>query len=622
MKKEYSVREIIPKVAPFVRPFVGLIALSFLANLIFSLVNASVLAIVEPIFRTLFGGGGEGVFRETAPALNKGFGSGLKAWFDEFIYSTIVGPNLYDSIRNLSVLIFILFVIRGLAKYFGNLISVRMEEGIMKNVRDALFVKVTDLSMAFFARKRTGEVISLLTNDVGVLNHATINSVTTLWREATTIIIYVVILMAISAKLTLIAVSISVLGFLLIRTSTSFLRRYGSRMQSAQADYTSTLQETVLGIRVVKALNVESTMVERFKTQTAHYVRMALRNTRISGLVPVVNDTFGILALVSVFFAGGMALASHEIEPSSLVTFLFLLFGLMQPITTIVGTIAGMQRGIAAASNVVGVLDEDPSIVSGTTQAGVLKKELVVDNLTFSYGDGPVLHDVSFTLHKGETIALVGASGSGKSTMLDLLLRFYDPQQGRILVDATDIRSLELLSYRKLFGMVSQETILFNDTVANNITLGLTDVSTERIEQAARIAHADGFIRQLPDGYNTPIGDRGMRLSGGQRQRLAIARAVVREPQILLFDEATSALDTESERIVQEAIADVLADRTAIIVAHRLSTIANADRILVFDQGRIVEVGRHSELLALNGVYAKLHALQFVDHSNSERSTE
>jgi subfamily B ATP-binding cassette protein MsbA len=419
------------------------------------------------------------------------------------------------------------------------------------------------------------------------------------------------VLFSISAKLTLIAFGVSITGLLLIRTATTVLRRYGSRMQQAQADYTSTLQESVLGIRVIKALGVEQAMINRFREQTYQYVRMAVRNGRVMGLVPVVNDTFGILALVGVFFAGGVSLANGEIEPSSLVTFLFLLFGLMSPITAIVSTISNMQRGIAAGANITATLDEQPTISNGIESVARFSSAIEVRNVSFSYGHEEVLRNVSFTIRKGETIALVGSSGSGKSTMLDLLLRFYDPQHGSITIDGRDIRTLQQGPYRQLFGMVSQETILFNDTVEENIRLGSPTVSSEAVVAAATIAHADIFIRQLDKGYHTVIGDRGMRLSGGQRQRLAIARALVRQPDVLLFDEATSALDTESERIVQEAISDVLTDRTAVIVAHRLSTVVHATRILVFDQGAIVEEGTHAELLARDGVYARLHALQF-----------
>jgi len=601
----YRVRDLIPKIAPFVRPYWRLVILSFLANLVFSLMDAAVLAVVDPVFRTLFSGE-----QAATPLANAPVGFGLKEVFDDFIYAVVLTPDFFDSIRNLSIFIFLLFLVRGIAKYLGRIISARIEEGIMKSIRDSLFMHVTSLSMDYFAKHKTGEIMSLLTNDVSVLNQATVQSITRLWKEVTSVLIFLGLLFSISPKLTLIALGISLLGLFLIRTATGALRRYGSRMQKAQANYTSTLQESVIGIRVLKALGVEDSMVQRFKTETAHYVRMSLRNTRISGLVPVVNDTFGILALVGVFFAGGATLAAGEIAPSSLITFLFLLFGLMSPITTIIGTITGMQRGVAAGANIATTMDTHPTIADGNDPVAAFTQAIEIRDVSFDYGSGEVLHNVNLIIRRGETVALVGASGSGKSTMLDLILRLYDPTKGTILIDGRDIRTLREAQYRHLFGMVSQETMLFNDTVSNNIKLGGINITDDAVRTAAVVAHADEFIQRMPQGYETVVGDRGTRLSGGQRQRLAIARALVRQPEVLLFDEATSALDTESERIVQDAISDVLSDRTAVIVAHRLSTIIDADRIVVFDAGRIVEEGRHADLLALNGIYAKLHAMQ------------
>lgn len=609
----YTARQLIPRVLRFVRPFRGLLAFSLVANLLFSLFNALTLAIVEPVFRTLFSGQQTASGAMALPPNVTQVGTTLKASFDNFIYGLLISPDFFTTIRNLSIAIFLLFLFRSITKYMSNLISTRLEEGIMKSIRDALFMKLTDLSMEYYGRRKTGEIISLLTNDVGVLNHATINSITALWRELTTIVIYVTLLLIISAKLTAIALVISLLGLVLIRTSTTFLRRYGARMQNAQADYTATLQETVTGIRVIKALTVEPLMIRKFVTQTAHFVRSALKNTRVLSLVPAVNDTFGILALVAVFYAGGAALAGGELTAPNLMTFLFLLFGLMQPISVTISTIAGMQRGIVAASNIVNTLDEEPSVVTGTEQTPPFERTIDIRNVSFAYGTADVLRDVSFSIRRGETVALVGASGSGKSTMLDLLMRFYDPQQGSIDFDGTNVRAFDLASYRRRFGTVSQETILFNDSVANNISLGEPDAERAAVERAAGIAHADTFIKALPEGYDTNIGDRGMKLSGGQRQRVAIARALYRDPDVLLFDEATSALDTESERIVQDAINGVLKNRTAVIVAHRLSTIVHADRILVFDHGRIVEEGSHGQLLERKGVYARLHALQFKE---------
>jgi subfamily B ATP-binding cassette protein MsbA len=592
---------------PFVRPAWKLVVLSTIANLLFSVSNALILAVVEPIFRTLFGGAPPAAAAKPLPAVG-----GLKAAFENLMTSLIQGADQSSALRNISFVLLLLFVVRGITKYVGSVLTTRLEEGIMKRIRDTLFHHLTTQSLDFFGKRKAGEIISLLTNDIGILNHATINSITTLWREASTVVIYVGLLFVISAKLTVISVAVAGLGLFLMRTVTRLLRSYGSRLQAAQADYTSTLQETVLGIRVVKAMNIESFIVRRFIDQTASYLQRAIRNTRVMGLIPVVNDTFGILALVTVFYIGSQDSAAGVITASNLMTFLFLLFGLMQPISVIANTIAGMQRGIAAGANVAQALDTMPTIQSGNSDLTSGESVLSVSNVNFAYADNVVLKDVSFTVNTGEKIAFVGASGSGKSTMLDLLLRFYDPQSGAIKIYEQDVRTVDLDKYRRLFGVVSQEALLFHDTVANNISLGEDAADRDQIINVCRIAHADGFIQQLPDGYDTVIGDRGMRISGGQRQRLAIARALFREPQILLFDEATSALDTESERQVQTAIDRALEGRTAIIVAHRLSTIINADRILVFDQGRIVEQGTHAELLARSGVYARLYEIQYA----------
>ncbi len=600
---DFTVRRLARTMLPFVRPAWRLVLFSTLANLTFSTANALILAVVEPVFRTLFGASSSPLPTGAVAA------SGFMKVFNDTLGAFITSGDRSESLRSISLVIVGLFVIRGLTKYVSAVISTRLEEGIMKRVRDALFNHISDQSLDFFSKRKAGEIMSLLTNDVHILNHATINSITVMWREVSTVIIYLTLLGLISIKLTAISIGVSMMGLLLIRTATKLLRSYGTRLQAAQADYTSTLQETVFGIRVVKGMNIEHFITARFAEQTAAFVRRATRNARVMGLIPMVNDTFGIMALVTVFYIGSMDTAAGIIAPSSLMTFLFLLFGLMQPISAIVNTIAAMQRGIAAGANVAAALATEPTITSGTAEPPALLPVLEATNVSFSYADREVLSNVSFTIHPGEKVALVGASGSGKSTALDLIMRFYDPSSGSIRVNGTDVRTLDLGAYRRLFGVVSQESLLFNDSIARNIALGDDDMDIERVQLAAHIAHADGFIRETPNGYDTVIGDRGMRISGGQRQRIAIARALYRQPPILLFDEATSALDTESERLVQGAIDDALVGRTAIIVAHRLSTVVNADRILVFDNGRIVEEGSHAELLALNRVYKRLHSL-------------
>ena len=603
-----TTRYIVPRVLVFVKPFTGLFIAGMVFNLLFSVMNAMTLAIVEPVFRTLFGNGqADAGLTTTLPSAFS-----PKAAFDAYVYEVILGSDMTTTIRNLGIAMFLLFLFRAATKYIATNTSVRVEEGIMKSIRDALFSRMTSLSLDFFARKRTGDLISVLTNDVGVLNHSTVNSLSQLWRESTTIIVYLILLLMISVKLTLMAIGIAAIGVIFIRMSTSYLRRYAQRMQAAQADYTTILQESLQGIRVVKGMSLEQTIIGRFATQTGTYVRSAVKNARVTTLVPAVNELFGIAAIVAVFYAGGVALAANEITAPNLMTFLFLLFGLMQPVSIIVNVFAVMQRGIVAANNVLSILDETPNVSSGSVEISGLNRSISVNGVSFSYeADNSVLRDVSFEIPRGSTIALVGSSGSGKSTILDLLLRFYDPTQGTICVDGTDIRNVSLESFRRLFGTVSQETMLFNDTVARNIALGEAEPDMDRVHQVARIAHAHEFISTMPNGYETTIGDRGMKMSGGQRQRLAIARALYRDPDILVFDEATSALDSASERDVQDAINSVLSGRTAIVVAHRLSTIIDADMILVFDNGRIVERGTHTELLQAKGTYARLYTLQF-----------
>jgi ATP-binding cassette, subfamily B, bacterial MsbA len=453
-------------------------------------------------------------------------------------------------------------------------------------------------------------------------------STLTIVREPFQIVLFLLLLLSLSPYLTLIAFSTSITALILIRFATITLRKYAQRMQRVTADFTSVLQEAISGIRVIKAFSMEERISNHFSERTSTFVRAASKYQRVYDIVPATSEMSAILALVIVLYVGGQQVFSGGMQSHELVTFLFALFSIMSPITNVASLPSQIQRGIVSAETVFAILDRGSSVASGTRMLAGFEHSLTANSVSFKYqsegrDDRVVLHDVSFRLEKGKKIALVGQSGSGKSTLCDLVTRLYDPQYGSFALNGIDIREYSLDSYRALFGIVSQESILFNDTIANNIRFGagsirgVQAVTDDHIEAAARIANASEFIEKLPHGYDTTIGDRGVLLSGGQKQRLAIARALITNPAILVFDEATSALDSESERLVQEAIHHVLENRTAIIIAHRLSTILHADEILVLEAGRIIERGTHNELITNDGTYKKLYDIQFRTVENS-----
>ena len=598
------------RILAYLKPFLPLFGALILFNALFSALTALTVAIVKPMMELIFENGGAA----TPSAAAGGFFAQANKLIYGGIQSIVYDPSdVYKTLLNLSLLIISLFLAKNFFKFLANVVQVKLEESVIKSIRDKAFENVARLSIDFFAKKRAGEIISVLTNDVNVANNATVSAFAIVLREVIQIIFFLFLLLSISPYLTLISFGASVSSLFVLKLATRYIRRYASRMQNAMADYTSAMSETISGIKVVKACDAEDAAIAKFKNQTKKYVKAAVKHKKIVALIPSFNEIVAIMALCVVLFVGGsQVLISKEMAASDLMAFLFYLFSIMSPFASTVDNLSKFQRGFVAAERAFRIIDAKPSVKSGTIKAPPFQTEIVVDNVSFSYDDnGGAVKNASFKVRKGKKTALVGASGSGKSTMLDLILRFYDPDRGKILYEGTDIKQFDLSSYRSVFGYVSQETALFNDTIANNIKLGYEKASMEDVIEAAKIANAYDFIMKTPNGFDTIVGDRGVALSGGERQRIAIARAIVRNPQILVFDEATSALDSESEKIVQEAIARSLVDRAAIIVAHRLSTIIDCDEILVFENGRIAERGTHKELLAKNGIYKYLHDIQF-----------
>jgi ABC-type multidrug transport system fused ATPase/permease subunit len=593
----------------FIKPFFWILFYSIILNTVFSALSTLSISLINPVFGVLFP-------ESQAGALGKNLQnvSSYYSKFYLFINSIVYNPNdKVDTLFRLGYLILGVFFIKNIFKYWSSIISVRLEEGIVKSIRDTVFDKITSLSLDFFSHSKQGHLISLITNDVATLNSTTVSTFTIVLREAIQIILSLFLLISISTKLTLIAFSTSLISILVIRAAIKYLRKYASRMQTAMADYTTTLQETIGGIRVIKAYNAEHTALDKFKDDTNNYVKSAVKHNKIITLIPSINELSAIFALCIVLIVGGKdVLIYHTFSSQDLMTFLFALFGIMSPIATSINTISGVQRGLIAGSRIIKVINSESSVSEGNIIKETFDSNIEFKNVTFEYNKGTeVISDINFKIEKGKKIAFVGLSGSGKSTLLDLVIRFYDVKSGRISIDGIDLEEVQVKPYRSMFGIVSQETMLFNDTLENNIRYGHKDCTKEDIILACKMANAYNFINKMPKGLDTNIGDRGVTLSGGERQRIAIARALVRNPQILIFDEATSALDAESEKLVQEGINESLKNRTAIIVAHRLSTIKDCDEIYVFESGKIAEQGTHEELLILNGIYKKLYSLQF-----------
>lgn len=513
-------------------------------------------------------------------------------------------------------LAFIIVVAKNLFYYLQGYFMAYVQQSVIREFRNKLFEKYQRLSLDYFHKRRTGQIISRVTNDVMVLNEAVDIGFNRLVTDLVMVIVLSSFLLILSLKLTLLSLVIMPLVFGFIWFIGKKLRKYSERTQERMADVNTVLEETTSNIRIVKAFSMEKFESNKFFHATAEFFRALLRMTRIRHLASPINDILATIAgIIILIYAGTRIIeGTGELTAGDFMTFVVAMLSLIKPVKSLSQVHIKLQEGMAAAERIFEVLDADESIKE-VAQPHLLKTfsdSIMYKDLSFSYNSKEqVLRDISFEVKQGEVVAIVGPSGGGKSTLLDLLPRFYDPQKGSILIDGINIKDISLKSLRRQMGIVTQETYLFNDTIKNNIAYGHKDMQFDKIKNAAMMSNAHQFIEEFENGYETLVGNRGVMLSGGQRQRLAIARALLKDPQILVFDEATSALDTESEMLVQEAIDRLMADRTTLVIAHRLSTIKNADRIIVIDRGKIVESGTHSELLSSDGLYTKLYNMQF-----------
>jgi len=535
--------------------------------------------------------------------------------FNNFVFS----GNKLDALLKICLLVVFAFVLKNIFGYLQAYYLSYVEQGSMKDLRDSAYKHLHELPMSYFKQERVGNLISRLTNDVNVVQNSISAAFLNLIREPLTIIVFVGIALSISWQLTLLAFVILPFSMFIITWIGIKLRKHSTRIQAKMADITSILQETISGVKIVKAFSMENYENKKFTEETNNFFKMMLRIVRIRNASSPITETLSVIVgAVIIYYGGVLVLQYNALKASEFLGFLFAIFQLMPPIKELSTVNNRIQESSAAGDRIFEIIDTHPNIQDKSDAAQVNKFDYKIEfsHIDFRYEDSDelVLNDIDFSVNKGEIIALVGPSGGGKSTLVDLIPRFYDPTGGRILIDNKDIKDIKIQDLRSLMGIVTQETFLFNESIKNNIAYGLGDYPMEKIIEAAKTANAHNFIIDLPDGYETIIGERGLKISGGQRQRISIARAIVKNPEIMIFDEATSALDNESELLVQEAIERMMKNRTTFVIAHRLSTIRNATKIIVIDRGKIVQIGTHDELIRdVNGLYRKFYEMQFRD---------
>jgi len=514
----------------------------------------------------------------------------------------------------LPVGVIVLFVIRGVCRYVNEYYIRTAGQLAVQDVRNDIYRHNMRLSVGFFSRNATGSLMSRISNDVTIMQEGVGSVVTGLFRDGFSAVSLLCVLFYRSWSLALIS-------FLVIPMTVYPAQKLGRKIkhmaqqgQGKMGDLASILQETFSGIKVVKAFGLEEREIEKFVKSNREFYYFAHKDIKYAGLSTPVMELITSLGIAAVIWVGGSSVMHGRMSASEFFSFITAMILFYTPVKRLIGSYNTIQRSIGAASRVLEIIDEKPEIVDAPDAVELprVKGEVEFRGVSFRYEDDYVLRNVNLTARKGEVVALVGPSGGGKTTLVSLISRFYDPTEGAVLVDGRDIRTVTLKSLMAQIALVDQETILFNDTIANNIRYGKPEASDAEVERAAKAAYADDFIKALPDGYDTGIGDRGLRLSGGQRQRICIARAILKDAPILVLDEATSALDTESEQMVQRALNNLMTNRTTFVIAHRLSTITHADRIVVLENGEIAEVGDHGTLISSGGLYSRLHGMQFA----------
>ena len=587
--------------------------LNILFNILYAIFNVlSVLAFI-PVLGILFNTDNT-VIKVPLYTGIRSIAAYAKESFYYFISQKIENEGAIEVLFFICLLTFSLFLFKNLFRYLASYVLVFLRNGIVKDIRDKLYHKIITLPLAYFSEKKKGDIIARMTIDVQEVEVSFLTSLEAIVREPLTVIISLTMMLILSVKLTLfVFVLLPVSGFIISSISKK-LKANSLKAQKETGNFLSFIEETLTGLKIIKGFNAEKVIQEKFNTSTTKFRNLMSSVLHRKTLASPMSEFLGSATIIAILYYGGKLVLENNspLKAEEFFGYIVLFYTVLNPIKAITTAYYNIQKGEASAERIMEVLNTENSIKDKPNAAlkdGFINK-IEFKNISFKYKDTFVLKDFSLTINKGETVALVGKSGSGKSTLANLITRFYDVNKGEVLIDDQNIKDVTKKSLRNLMGIVSQDSILFNDTIANNIKLGTQAATEEAILEAAQIANADEFIQNLPEKYETNIGDSGNTLSGGQKQRLSIARAVLKNPPIMILDEATSALDTESEQLVQTALEKMMQNRTSLVIAHRLSTIQKADTIVVMKKGKIAEQGKHEELLALKGEYFKLVSMQ------------
>jgi subfamily B ATP-binding cassette protein MsbA len=595
-----------------VKPYRKTLILAYLASLFYALFNAVAIWLSASFVTSIF------IPADPAAApISINPATNLNDQLKNLAWQIIGGGDRFDVVVRVGIIFFLAFFFRNIFDVLQYWCTTFVEMRVIKDVRDRLYSHLLSQRLAFFHKRKGGEMTSVILNDVATLNNSLMKVITVLMRDPFVILIFIGLLVTISWKLILMALLLLPVAGIMIDRLGKSLKRKSARMQEAMSHLTHILQERLGGVRLIKVSGTEASESARFAEATNKYFKHSLRQRRLDILNVPGTEILGLAIITLILIYGGwLVFASKAMDAEDFMRFVAVLFAIMAPLKSLGNSYTIIQIASASADRIFAILDEQDRLPAPIQpkSALTLVETIIFDKVGFKYDIGlsEALSDVNLQIRRGETVALVGPSGSGKTTLAGLMIRLYDPTSGRILLDGNDLREINPADLRRLFGVVSQEIVLFNDSIAANIGYGNDQVSLERITDAAKLAYADDFIRAQAQGYQTQIGDRGLRLSGGQQQRLAIARTLVQNPPVIIFDEATSQLDSESESLIQKAMESLSRSHTLVVIAHRLATVRRADRIVVLDKGRIVDQGTYNELLARCDLFNRLCQQQFL----------